>query len=127
MKMPSANAASADVPMTVIVARLAQEIDHIAGQLRDVDEALGALLMSNQALDAKTFQQVDFIRQEMEGLKSFLHALAVTIGPDGSGDPLVATHDLRLRAQQSRLRGDMPAIDDTAGRDASESFLMDDC
>jgi hypothetical protein len=91
-------------PLPVVIERLAQEIEHIANQIREVDEALGAVLTATATLDVRTFQQVDLIRQEMEGLKSFVHALAQTISPDSTCDPVSAAQDMRLRAQQQRMR-----------------------
>ncbi len=86
------------------MACVVREIAHISEQIREVDEALGELLNASVPLDVKTCQNVDLVRQEMEGVQGFLLALSDTIAPDGTCDPVSATRNLRLRAQKQRLR-----------------------
>lgn len=86
------------------MARIAEEISHISNQIREVDEALGELLNASVPLDVKTCQNVDLVRQEMDGVQGFLLALSETIAPDGTCDPESAARHLRLRAQKQRLR-----------------------
>jgi hypothetical protein len=91
-------------PLPEVMARVADEIAHIAGQIREVDEALGALLNCSTPLDVGTCQKVDLVRQEMEGVQGFLRALSDTVGPDGLCDPVAASRDLRLAAQKHRFK-----------------------
>lgn len=92
-------------PLIEVLGRMADELALLAGHMAQTDALLDQLLTDVEVCDLAALQQVDRIRQETEGLHQFTAALALTLKPDGSCDPVQASSVLRLRAQVLRLQG----------------------
>ena len=93
------------VPVAEVLGRMASELELLAGHMAQVDALLDQVLTEAHTVDHVALQQVDRLRQETEGLQHFVEALATTLQPDGSCDPVLATRVLKLRAQVLRLQG----------------------
>ncbi len=92
-------------PLIEVLGRMADELALLAGHMAQTDALLDQLLTEVGASNFAALQQVDRLRQETEGLHQFVAALALTLQPDGTCDPVQASSVLRLRAQVLRLQG----------------------
>lgn len=88
-----------------LLERIAGELGSLSMQLTQIDHALGETLSRNEIPDHATLQQIDRLRQELEGLQHFAETLGKTVDTSGRCDPVRAAAGLKIRAQSSRLLG----------------------
>jgi|BarGraIncu00222A_1022003.scaffolds.fasta_scaffold136274_2 hypothetical protein len=71
-------------PMGDVLARVAHELNHLSGRIGHVETLVGPLVLIAAPRDAdllRHIQDLDHIRQKVEGLADFLAALAL-VAPD---------------------------------------------
>lgn len=98
-------AMTADRDRPEILSRAATEARQIAQGLGRIDAALGTLLHATGIEAATPLQSADLLRQEVEGLASFLSALADQAAQGRALDGVAAADGLPLAAQARRLTG----------------------
>lgn len=96
---------SADAPIGEVLGRTARELNHLSARLLYVEAAVGPLVLDAAPCDpslVRRIQELDHIRQRVEGLAHFIAALAL-ISPDqclvdaGAAARLVTLADLAAR------------------------------
>ena len=92
-------------PMGDVLARVAHELNHLSGRIGHVETLVGPLVLIAAPRDAdllRHIQDLDHIRQKVEGLADFLAALAL-VAPDdclvdaGGAARLMTLADLAAR------------------------------
>ena len=92
-------------PMADVLARVAHELNHLSGRIGHVETLVGPLVLTAAPRDAdllRHIQDLDHIRQKVEGLADFLAALALVAPGDclvdaGGAARLVTLADLAAR------------------------------
>ena len=93
-------------PMGDVLARVAHELNHLSGRIGHVETLVGPLVLSAAPRDAdlvRHIQDLDHIRQKVEGLADFLAALALVAPGDCLIDAGGAARLVRLADLAARL------------------------
>ncbi|MGO9674984.1 MAG: hypothetical protein ACLPSF_12600 [Methylocella sp.] len=93
-------------PMGDVLARVAHELNHLSGRIVHVETLVGPLVLTAAPRDADLvhrIQDLDHIRQKVEGLADFLSALALVAPGDCLVDANGAARLLTLADLAARL------------------------
>lgn len=72
------NSATAKKDMNEVLANLSSHLDVIAGQIFEIEEAVGLLVVQRTEMDSSTIarlQKLDFVRQSLEDISILSHLL----------------------------------------------------
>jgi hypothetical protein len=95
-------------PVSAVLVRAATELTDLADRTERLQDVMAALVQQMAALDhnaTQDMQALDWIAQHLEGIASFLDAIAKAMPPGWRIDPTDALDALTLAELAHRLRG----------------------
>jgi hypothetical protein len=119
---PGEAAGALNAPLGDVLARVAHELNHLTARLQHVETMVGPLVVGVAPFDANLvhrIQDLDHIRQKVEGISDFLAALAPVVPNHYRVNARAAARLVTLPDVAARL-----ALSEVGGADLGECGLF---